>query len=359
MATPTLYDEEEVQAAPGHGEGQNVIRASLFNLIVLSQDPERATHCEALIRIITSKFPCRIIFVRTDPSQQADFVRTTSIAQPFSSGENRVLCDQITIEASHNQCAKIPFLILPYIQPDLPIYILLGHDPATDQIVLPQIQKYANRVIFDTETVDNFNRFSGHILDYLKISPNDIIDMNWTRTKAWRDVLAQAFNSSELLGQLAQSKMIQITYASIPNQKTQRQDIQAIYLQAWLAAKLKWNLLSIEKSEGGLRISYKYDHVSVTVSLVPKDTDILEPGAIFSFEVMTHGDYHFLIAHENDNKLVKVHASNPERCEMPYTLFLTNYQNGPSLVSEVLYHPPSEHYKSMLQILTHPLWANI
>jgi hypothetical protein len=90
----------------------------------------------------------------------------------------------------------------------------------------------------------------------------------------------------------------------------------------------------------------------MTVSLIPKDTGILQPGAIFSFEAMTEGDYHFLLSHENDNKLVKVHASNPERCEIPYTIFISNYQNGPALVGEVFYQPQSEHYVEMLQILS-------
>ncbi|MDB6082048.1 MAG: hypothetical protein JWO53_1320, partial [Chlamydiia bacterium] len=75
MATPILYNEHEKKAESAVMGRQNVIKASLFNLIVLSQDPERAIHCESLIRIITAKFPCRIIFVRLDPSAQSDFVR--------------------------------------------------------------------------------------------------------------------------------------------------------------------------------------------------------------------------------------------------------------------------------------------
>ena len=37
------------------GEGQNLIKASLFNLIVISQNPERAVHCEELINITEIK----------------------------------------------------------------------------------------------------------------------------------------------------------------------------------------------------------------------------------------------------------------------------------------------------------------
>jgi hypothetical protein len=360
MSTPTLYDEEvqsskmQAQAKP---EGQNLIRASLFNLIVLSLDPERTVHCENLIRIITQKFPCKIIFLRADPHTQSDFLRTTENLLTVGSGNNTVLCDQMTIEASANQFVKIPFLILPNIQPDLPIYILIGQDPSQDAVILPQLKNYACRVLFDTESIDNFKLYSQRILNLLENTSAELVDLNWARTKAWRESLARAFNNKETLSQLKVSKTIQISYAASPNPTKMRCETQAVYLQAWLAARLGWNLLSIEREEGYLRLSYKYDHMSLSVSLVPKITEILEPGALFAFEAMTQGDYHFLISHENDNKTIKVHASNPERCEMPYTIFLNNFQNGPALVNEIFYQPPSQHYLGMLRMLDHPEWT--
>jgi hypothetical protein len=72
---------------------------------------------------------------------------------------------------------------------------------------------------------------------------------------------------------------------------------------------------------------------------------------------MSNDDSHYLISHETDNKFVKVHASNKERCEMPYTIFLNNYFNGTPLIREIFYQPPSEHYRSALQQLANSLWA--
>lgn len=357
MTTPTLYDDEllSLQAA-AQAEGKNLIKASLFNLIVLSQDPERAVHCQRLIEIITEKFPCKIIFVRADPLAQSDFIRTTNSIQTVGTGSNKVLCDQVTIEASLHQFHKIPFLIFPQIQPDLPVYILLSHDPLHDQVILPQLQKYATRVLFDSETLDSFHDFGQRMLSVIQSAQSDFIDLNWARTKAWRESIARAFNTQETFSQLAKSKTIQISYVNSPRPTKMRCETQAVFLQAWLAAKLNWKLVSIQREDGFLRITYKYDHISLTVSLVPKDTEILEPGSIFSFEAMTEGDYHFLISHEGDSKLVKVHASNPERCEMPYTIFLSNFQNGPALVNEIFYQPPGHHYPAMLQMLADPVW---
>ena len=110
MTMATTYDEEQVRMPQMATEGQNLIKASLFNLIVIAQNPERALHCQKLIEMITEKYPCKIIFVKADPGAQSDFIRTTRSLQTIGKGTNRVLCDQVTIEASQNQFHKIPFL---------------------------------------------------------------------------------------------------------------------------------------------------------------------------------------------------------------------------------------------------------
>jgi len=358
MTTASFYDEDEAATATA-GTGQNLMKANLFNLIVVASNPERITRCQELIRIITEKYPCRIIFVKADPTNEADYVRSTTTLQTVGTGSNRVLCDLITIEASLTQFPKIPYLVLPHILPDLPLSILLSADPTTDKLILPELQSAAQRVIFDVDEIENISQYAQRILAALEHLTCDCIDMHWAQTRAWRDALSRVFNTSELFSQLFKSKTIQLSYVSAPEKRNvkSRPELQAIYIVAWLAAKLGWSLLSIEREEKNIRISFKYDHVSVIISLVPKDTEILPAGALFSFEAMSHCDFHFLVAHENDPKIVKVHASNPERCEMPYSIFLPNYQNGPALVSELFYQAPSEHYLAALKELSHIMWS--
>ena len=118
-------------------EGQNLIKASLFNLIVIANSLQRGLHCQELVRFVTEKFPCRVIFVQSDESSQADFFHTEHTIQSIGTGLTRVCFDQFTIDSSTNQLHKVPFLILPNIMPDLPVYILIGHDPTQDHVILP------------------------------------------------------------------------------------------------------------------------------------------------------------------------------------------------------------------------------
>ncbi len=354
------FSEEQMQTQeniPVAIEGQNLIKASLFNLIVVANSLPRGLQCQELVRLVTEKFPCRVIFVQSDVSSQADFFHTEHTIQSIGTGTTRVCFDQFRIDSSTNQLHKVPFLILPNIMPDLPVYILLGHDPTQDHVILPQIQKYANRIVFDCEMIDNLQRFSERMLTMMHESSGALIDVNWARTKAWREVMARVFNDKEKLEHLNQAKMIQISFTGRTLNSEPKHELQAIYLQAWLAAQLGWSLVSVEKQDGSMKISYRSHLGPITVSIAPKDSELLEPGAIYSLELMTHSEAHYLLSHERDRQLVVVHASTLERCEMPYTLFLHNYQKGTALVNEIFYQPFSEHYTAMLHALNSPSWG--
>lgn len=352
------FDEQEIQEKmPVAVEGQNLIKASLFNLVVVANSLQRGLVCQELVHLVTEKFPCRVIFVQSDEASQADFFHTEHTIQSIGTGTTRVCFDQYTIDSSTNQLHKVPFLVLPTIMPDLPVYILLGHDPTQDHVILPQLQRFANRIVFDCESIDNLQRFSERMLALMHEGISDIIDVNWARTKAWREVMARVYSEVSKTEDLNQAKIIQISFAGRALHPQPKHELQAIYLQAWLAAQLGWNLESVQKDDGHLKISYRSHNNPLTVTIVPKDTDSVESGAVYSVEVMTHKESHYLLTHERDRQLVTVHASTLDLCEMPYTLFLQNYQKGTALVNEIFYQPPSEHYQAMLHSLNNPAWG--
>lgn len=334
-------------------EGHNLIKASLFNLIVIANSLSRGLVCQELVRIVTGKFPCRVLFVQSDESNQADFFKTEHTVQNIAN----VCFDQFIFNSSTNQLHKVPFLLLPNIMPDLPVYILMGHDPTQDHVILPQIQKYANRVIFDCESIDNLQRFSERLLAMIHESTGALVDVNWARAKAWREVMARVFYGDDKIEHLNQARTISISFAGRALNPHPQDELQALYIQAWLAAQLGWNLDSVEKQESHIAIHYRSHQNPITVTIAPKDTELLAAGAIFSIEVMTHSEAHYLLSHERDRQLVTVHASTLERCEMPYTLFLQNYQAGTALVNEIFYQPASEHYPAMLHTFNNAAWG--
>ncbi len=331
-------------------------KACLFNLLVISYDLESSVYCQELIRIITEKFPCRIIFVRGEQDSTFDFARMSKSMQVVGSENNRIVCDFISIEATSKQFNQVPFLILPNIVPDLPVYIVLAHDPTKDTLLLHQVEALANRIIFGTPYVDNMQRFTRSVRQLVKTNHRQFIDIHWARSKAWREVLAKVFLSAEKLEALEAATSIHIVFTALPGTASNRYELQALYLQAWLASRFGWKVKGVDGPRSTPRITYATKTGTVTISLGVQDSEILDRGAIWSVEIMGDKDHHFLISHERDSKHVKVHASGPDRCEMPYTIFMSNYQRGSALIGEIFYQPPSAHYASMLEMFDSDIW---
>jgi hypothetical protein len=351
------FESDQIQQT-SDAEGQNWIFASLFNLIVVADSLEQELRCQEIVRLVTEKFPCRVFLIQTDETSESDFFHVENSIQSIGTGSSRVSYDQITIESSPGQLRKAPFVILPKILPDLPVYILLGHEPTEDHVLLPELQKFATRIVFDSQSMDTIQLFSERMLKMMETSHNDFVDINFAKTKAWREILARVFDDSEKLQSLNDAKHIQITYATSSQTQVKR-ELQALYLQAWLAAQLGWTFLSVQKEDGTFRIQYQKDQSPIEIAIIAKDTELLDTGALFSIEILTHGDSHFLISHEQLHNQVTVHASSIERCEMPYSLFVNNYQKGTALINEALYQPPSEHYTPILKMLKESAWKAI
>ena len=351
------FETQQDETLPCITEGQNLLKASLFNLIAVSDSLEEAARCRDFVHLVTQKFPCQIFLIQTDDTSSMDFFHTEHVVQSTGHGTNKVCFDEITIESSRSELKKAPFVILPKILPDLPVYLFFAHNPMQDSVIFPELQKYATRIIFDCQQIDDLPEFSRQLLGFKEKKGVEFVDINWAKTKAWREVFARVFDDAQKIESLLQSKSIQISFCN-PSHET-KIELQAIYLQAWLAAQLGWKLESIKKENSTMLFSYAAKKGPVAISLVATDTQMVEVGEIFSVEVMTHTDCHCLISHEKENNQVTVHASSPERCEMPFSLFLSAYQKGGALINEVLYQPVSEHYQNMLRELSQDVYKNI
>jgi len=353
------FETEHSESLPCVTEGQNLIKASLFNLLAISDSLEEAARCHEFVHLVTQKFPALVFRIKTDETSQMDFFHTEHTVQSVGHGTNKVCFDEIIIESSRSELKKAPFVLLPKILPDLPVYLFFAHNPIQDQVLFPELQKYATRIIFDCQQIDDIPAFSKEMRSYHERKGLDFVDSNWAKTKAWREVFSRVFDDVKKISLLQDAKRIQISYCRPSHEAKSKVELQALYLQAWLAAQLGWKLKAIKKEDGRLHFTYSSQDKQLDVSLIATDTQMLAPSEIYSVEVMTYSECHCLISHEKEANQVVVHASNPERCEMPFTLFLSSYQKGGAFVNEVLYQPISEHYQNVLKELSSDLYKEL
>jgi hypothetical protein len=263
-----------------------------------------------------------------------------------------VRCDQIVIEVSHDQLFRVPFLITPHIVQDLPVYLLWGQNPFEERDIFPYMQRYARRVIFDSECADDLKLFCNEMMTSMDTLKMDVMDINWALVSNWRDLLSELFDSPEKIEHLNAAKSIVINYNSYPNLTAEHPEIRALYLQGWLAGALKWKFQTIERFESSAVISYFGPFHPIIVALTPVENPGLPLGAIVSIEISTLNAHHYFISRSENLPQVVVHCSSENTCELPFTLSLPNIHKGLNFMKEIFFGRLGDHYKETLKVIS-------
>lgn len=324
-------------------------KACLFNLIVYTHEPRRTEYLKEVVKMIMSQLPCRIIFIIANPHSNENLL-TYQKETVKSDKAHGIVCDQIIIEASGREINKVYFLLLPLFVPDLPIYLLWGQDPTTENSILPHLQYFATRLILDSEAVDDLQTFSRDILNRMQSTSIQVIDMNWGRIGGWREVLAQIFDSQERFQQFTAAVKIEIFYNDKKSDVFLHPETQALYLQAWIASRLGWHYQQGEKENNSQVLIYKTDQGNREIRLTPKTCDAFEAEEIVQVNV-EGPDYACNLTRISADH-VQVHTSNQYQCLLPFTLIMPTLQSGRNLMQEIFYQKVSDHYIPMLKLLS-------
>lgn len=326
--------------------------ACLFNLIVYTYASSKSEYFKEIVNLITQQFPCRIIFI--EGNQNVPSNGKPSNNQVVTTQE--ISWNRISIEVNEKNLSRVPFLILPLLIPDLPIYLLWGQDPCTENTILPHLEKLATRLIFDSESTNDLQQFSLKLLEHIQNSHMQIVDMNWARTSGWREVLLQIYDSPERLEQLATANKIQLTYNTYSNNNRIQPETQAIYLQAWLASCLGWNWSGPKVQTNKNTLHYSSSKGNHEISFLPTNNASFSPEEILEIEIKGCKDYACNLKRKNDDD-IEVKASNQYQCELPFTLLMPSLDSGKTLVEEMFYQKMSTQYLAMLQLISSIKWT--
>lgn len=345
LATTGILPREEISRT----------KACLFNLVVFCQDADRMDYFRDLIQATVDSFPCRITLIRHLEGQPGESIETqTALVQPTKRG-NANLCDQLLIQATTQSLYRVPFLVLPYLLADLPLFLIWDCDPAGETQILPTLRAHASRLIFDSETIDNLQRFSQRILTYAD-ADRDLVDLNWTRLGGWREIFSKIFDTEERINQLRNASSLRIAYNALENRFFHHSQTQAIYLQAWLAAQLGWRFHSLGAGKHQSSVRYQTSQGDILVTLEPKKIEDRAPGSVFSISVSNNNGVSYVASRKPNTQQVRVEAATDEACTLPYLLNLRGTQLTYPFLKEALYLYGSQHYRHMLQMLQQQDW---
>lgn len=347
-----LWDKEQ---------GEQKIRASLFNLVIYVQNSTRIIYFEQLIKSVIAKFPCRVIFIIGGENPNAAYLRTSVTSETLGSEKLKIYCEIIRIEVSGHFQERVPFIILPQILPDLPVYLLWAEDPLKESLILPHLEPLAQRIIFDAESTSDLQSYSKGVLSMIDRFHCAVGDLNWSAISGWRKIFVQLFNSPQTLLFLAQSSTIRIQYNQLArSNKTayhQHVEIEAAYFQAWLASRLNWKFQNIEFSEGSIQLAYQRPSSEITLFLTPEEAPNLPPGTITSIEIENQKtDAHYIFKRHPQNRQVFIQYSDNNTCELPRCVSLSGSAEGQEILEEIFYPAVGKFYQQMLETLSHIPW---
>lgn len=338
--------------------GEKKIRASLFTLILYAQKTERKPFYDNLIKSVLSKFPCRVIFIVEDIKQDEKYLKTKVSTEAIGKGTSQIYCEIIQVEAAGALVERVPFIILPHILPDLPVYLLWAQDPAAENTVLPHLEPLANRIIFDSESTSDLQHYSQAVLDLIKRFHCAIGDLHWSAISGWRQAFAQVFDNQDSFLSLVQTKTMRITYNQLDRDLHRHPELEACYLQAWIASRVNWKIQTIDKMEGNIRLTYHRPMDELVILLIPQEQKTLPQGSILSVEIESaknKGQY--TLKRHPESRRVFVQYADKERCDLPCHYFLPGHQEGQEIVEEIFYPSGTKHYQDMLEVLSMKPWS--
>ncbi len=332
-------------------QGTNKMRACLFNLIIYTMKNERKDYLSSVVKRVIERFPSRIIFITVDEKSEKSYLTTSASVVSAEEGECSIVCDFIDVEVSKSYLERVPFIILPHLLPDLPVYLVFADDPCKNDPVAEKLESFATRTIYDSETTSSLPCFANAVLKHKKASQKEIADLNWARIEEWRSLLADTFHTKEKLECLKKASSLEITYNAMETASFCHTRIQALYLQGFLACQLGWSLKSSKKEGDTLIISY--ENPELTIKLIPTKLASIPSGRIISLEIQTSDQKHFLFKRARDNPhLICIHVSSPDHCLMPAYFIFDREEVGKSLVKEICHKGTSKHYLALLTMLS-------
>ena len=313
--------EHELKKLWREGEGA-MMRASLMNLAVYSEEPGSLNNNTQLMARITENHACRAIVIEADCQSQEDRVDAWISAHcHVSRGGNKQVCsEQISFRLKGGCATQLPSIILSNLDSDLPFYLWWQgelHDPMD-----AQLWEWVDRLIYDSHGWKDFPAQMAFVETAQREAKQRLIlcDLNWTRLDNARFALAQFFDHPASHHRLAKISNVRIDFA--PGFRS-----TAILFAGWLAAQLNWQIDEV-RSAHELRFNeMSGQHI---------DVDLREHDGEPVHEVaLTSGDVEFRVTYASCGDLLEV--SRVQNGERRIPQLMPAAGNDPvSLISEEL-----------------------
>lgn len=197
---------------------------------------------------IAAANPCRIITLCPTAGSDEGVSAQVSAYCPINKRGSSTLicCEYITLQGTAEALDRIGGVITELMVQDLPKFVWWKAVPDMEYSLFHRLLSEANTLIVDS------SKFTASETDLSTVSTilqqgNNVADLNWNRLAAWQELTAAAFDPPERRSDLAQVDQVSINYEK-------GNATQALMYLGWLASRMEWNPLSIERESNDYEI---------------------------------------------------------------------------------------------------------
>jgi len=169
-----------------------VSRTVTTNVIALACETDRETLEETLERV-TNRHPCRAFVVFLGPPREQGELRAELTTRTQRAGGGAAIVhERITLHCPADEVYKLPGLIRPLVDDDVPGHLYWHGSPPADLRDLASLSELAHQVIFDSSTFDDPIVDLGRQQSLESQYNCRVRDITWYRLRPWRRALALA-----------------------------------------------------------------------------------------------------------------------------------------------------------------------
>ena len=227
-----LKELEHVWTELGKGQPADaLLRACSMTLLVATTDAGDEVSLKNTLADLMRAHPGRMIIIRIvdSPTPQLSADVTAQCLLAFG-GRQQICCEIIEIRTTRDRLADVYSASLGLTVADLPVVLWVKDIRLLEESSFQPLLQLARTLLVDSAPLGmsilpalNERRRAGW----------RVKDLAWTRCSAWRETLAQAFESTCWQGQIPEIKKVEIAYAGAGPL------VSGMYLRAWLAARLR------------------------------------------------------------------------------------------------------------------------
>jgi len=274
----------QAAGAEGGASAVPVVRALLFNLIVLAASPGEAEVAALDVSEIAGSHPCRAVVVDVSPARPDEpCAIVTAVCGITQRGDRRLCGEIIRIHPSDSE-SGIAGLVMPLLIADVPVFIWLPGaipvgDPTFDELVGAA----------DTVLVDS-RRFGDLLTQYDAMrglcaamgADCAIRDLAWTSLEPWMELTAQHFDPAVARAHLAE--LTDVTVAYTPSDNIGLPPSAPLLFLSWLLYRLALPTKGLRRVDGGYEMVTRQGDHGVNVRLLAEKSE-LDPGGMVTVTI--------------------------------------------------------------------------